>query len=205
MTVLASSRAGQGKALEKARLEGVGDRVEARTGDLRALRGGFDRIVALEPAPGAAPIPAARLLAACDRLLTARGVAVLRVPAVPDVLRSRHRRASGWLRRRGLPGGRLPLLGSVLQALADRPHLVLERWEDLSPHASRTAAEWRAALAANREKAAALGFAERPLREWAFYLAAAETAFGARTLCDIELTLSRPANPDLSPPPRRRF
>jgi cyclopropane-fatty-acyl-phospholipid synthase len=204
VTVHASSREGRRRACEHARLEGVEGQVETVTGPLRAFSGLFDRIVALEPMEDTPPSPA-RLLAACDRLLSSRGVAVLRVPAVPDVLHYRHRRGSDWLRRRGLPGGRLPALGSLLQAMADRPRLVLDRWEDLAPHASRTAAEWRGALAANREKAVALGFAERSLREWAFYLAAAEAAFSARTICDIELTLSRPANPDLSPPPRRRF
>jgi cyclopropane-fatty-acyl-phospholipid synthase len=210
VTALAFSRDDLRRTAELASQAGVRDHVTVAMGGPQALSrldpGGFDRIIAPEGAgEEGSPSPAA-LFSACDRLLTGRrGIAVARVVAAPAAFAPACRRGGEWLRRRRFPGGELPTVEAVLRAARERKGLTIEDFENLAPHAARTCAEWRLRLAANRERSTALGTPEEARREWAFFFSLAEAAFTLRLAADVELILSRPGNPDLPLPPRRRF
>jgi len=63
--------------------------------------------------------------------------------------------------------------------------------EDIGIHYALTLAEWRRRFQAAREEVRALGFDERFLRMWDYYLAYCEGGFRERYIGDVQLVLGK--------------
>ena len=74
--------------------------------------------------------------------------------------------------------------------------------EDLTPHYARTLRSWRENFLANIERVRALGFPERFIRMWEFYLCYCEGGFAERYLGDVQILLTKPLcrRPPILPP-----
>ena len=59
-----------------------------------------------------------------------------------------------------------------------------------------TLRHWRERFLERLDEVRALGFDERFLRTWEFYLAFCEAAFAARAIRDVQLVLARPLERD---------
>jgi cyclopropane-fatty-acyl-phospholipid synthase len=62
---------------------------------------------------------------------------------------------------------------------------------DIGPHYEATLRLWRERFLARRADVRALGFDERFLRMWEFYLAGCEAAFAVGHVGNLQLVLSR--------------
>jgi cyclopropane-fatty-acyl-phospholipid synthase len=82
--------------------------------------------------------------------------------------------------------------------------------EDIGVHYALTLARWRKAFLANLARARALGFDDRFIRTWDFYLASCQALFAARRIGDLQIVLTRPGNealpgiPAVAAPPARQ-
>ena len=65
--------------------------------------------------------------------------------------------------------------------------------EEIGPHYAPTLHAWRERFLARLEDVRRLGYDERFVRTWDFYLAYCEAAFRTRSLHDVQLLLARPA------------
>jgi cyclopropane-fatty-acyl-phospholipid synthase len=201
VTGLTISEAQLRLARERVAAAGLADRVRIELCDYRAAAGQYDRIVSIEMLEAVGHRYLGSFFAACDRLLTPDGLAVLQVITIPDQRYDEYRRGADFIRRHIFPGGHLPSLSALCQAMTSSSSLVVEDLANIGPHYAPTLRAWRGQLLANAERLRALGFDDAFRRKWEFYFAYCEAAFATRILNNLHLVLCRPGNRLLRTPP----
>lgn len=181
-------------AAEKA---GVSKQVRFELMDYRKIEGKFDRIISIEmlEAVGHRYLPT--YFKTLDRLMDPHGVAVIQVITMPDVWYDGYRKSSDWIRKYIFPGGHLPSPGVVANTIARHTSLMLEDVENIGIHYARTLRDWGVNFRAVRDEIRELGYDERFLRAWDYYLGYCEAGFSTRTLGNHQFVLTRPGNASL--------
>ena len=172
-----------------ARERDLADRVQVLCTDYRDLRGTYDKLVSIEmiEAVGHEHLP--RYFDVCADLLHERGEALIQAIVMPERRYRQYRRQSDFIRRHVFPGSCVPSLGAIVAGAAGFHPVHLE---DIGPHYAETLRRWRAAFEAQLDAVRGLGFDERFIRLWRFYLAYCEAGFEERYLGDVQLVLRRP-------------
>jgi cyclopropane-fatty-acyl-phospholipid synthase len=190
----------------RARVEqaGLSRLVEIRLQDYRDVRGPFDKVVSIEmfEALGREHWPV--FFAKLEEVLAPGGLAALQLITVPDHRFEDYARHCDWIQKHVFPGSLLGSLHHVTGAMSRSSRLGVHHLEDVGPHYALTLAHWRRRFLAKADRVRALGFDERFVRTWDFYLAGCEAYFAARRLCDLQLVLTRPGNTALRGVPARR-
>jgi cyclopropane-fatty-acyl-phospholipid synthase len=156
---------------ERARRQGLADRVRFELRDYREQTGTFDRIVSVGMFEHVGVQHYPEFFGAVQGLLAEDGVAVLHSigrmdgPSVTNP----------WIRKYIFPGGYAPALSEVLPVV-ERLRLWVTDIEILRLHYAETLRAWRQRFGAHRAEIAAL-YDERFCRMWEFYLAGAELGF----------------------------
>ena len=83
-------------------------------------------------------------------------------------------------RSRAYVGGLLPSL-AVIERSLHRTNLLVRDVDDIAPHYVRTLQAWRATFLGRLDTVRALGFDERFIRMWDYYLAISEAGFATGT------------------------
>jgi cyclopropane-fatty-acyl-phospholipid synthase len=188
-------------ARRRVREAGLEGQVEIRLQDYRDLEGSFDKVVSIEmfEALGREHWPA--FFATLERVLAPEGLVALQAISIPDHRFEAYARHCDWLQRYIFPGSLLASVHHVTGAMIGTSRLGLESLEDIGPHYATTLRLWREAFFASLPRVRALGFDERFVRMWDYYLAVCEAAFATRTLGNLQLVLTRPCNGRLYGPP----
>ncbi len=190
-------------ARERVADAGLSRRVEIVERDYRELEGSYSRIVSIEMIEAVGHAEYATFFAAVDRLLSPDGLALVQAIGVPDERYERYRRTPDWIQAYVFPGSLLPSLEALATAVA-RTRLMILGLEEIGIGYARTLRAWRENVELQAEAVRALGYDERFLRIWRFYLAYCEAGFAIRALRDMQLLLSRPFNDTLAPTPTLR-
>jgi cyclopropane-fatty-acyl-phospholipid synthase len=172
---------------------GLADRVEIAERDYRTQPGTYSKIVSIEMLEAVGERGLATFFAACDRLLAPDGLVGVQVISIPDQAYERYRRRSDWIREHVFPGALLPSLGALVDAMG-RTRLGVQALEEIGINYARTLREWRTRFHANLAAVRSLGYDERFVLTWEYYLASCEAAFAARALRDLQLVLTRRGN-----------
>ena len=67
--------------------------------------------------------------------------------------------------------------------------------QDIGPHYATTLRRWRTAFGKNLAAVRALGFDDRFIRMWEYYLASSEASFITRNTSDLQIVLEKTALP----------
>ena len=193
-------------ALRRIADEGLGDRITLLQQDYRDLTGSFDRLVSIEmiEAVGHRHLPT--YFRTCAERLKADGAALIQAITMPDHLYNRYLGSPDFINRYIFPGSCCPSLHAISAAVTRSTDLRLNYLEDLSPHYARTLREWRKAFHANLERVRTMGFDERFIRMWEYYLCYCEGGFAERFTGVAQLLFSKPGyreEPMLHPLERR--
>ncbi len=172
---------------------GLGDRIEIREEDYRLTEGRFSKVVSIEMFEAIGLAEYGNYFGAIDRLLTPDGLACFQTIGVPDWRFERYRRRPDWIQQTIFPGSLLPSLAAIATAVA-RTRLQINGVEEIGFGYSRTLREWRENVTVKIGEIRALGYDERFLRIWMFYLCYCEAGFAIRSLRDMQIVLSHPAN-----------
>lgn len=169
----------------------LADRVQVLYSDYRDLRGTFDKLVSIEmiEAVGHEHLP--HYFDVCARLLHERGEALIQAITMPEWRYRQYLRHSDFIRRHVFPGSCVPSLGAILSAAAGGADLSPVHLEDIGPHYAETLRRWRAAFESQLDAVRGLGFDERFIRLWRFYLAYCEAGFEERYIGDVQLLLRK--------------
>ncbi len=127
----------------------------------------------------------------CDARLADGGLVGIQVITIPDHRFAQYARHCDWIQKYIFPGGMLPSLGELCRAMTARTPLGVRHVEDIGPHYAETLARWRRAFLGRLPEVRALGFDERFVRMWDFYLASCEAGFRTRAFGDLQLVLGR--------------
>ena len=156
-----------------------------------STEGSYDKVASIEmiEAIGERQLP--MFFAAVERFLAPGGVACVQTILVPDERWPRYRRTPDWIERHVFPGCLIPSLGALRSAIAHASGLQIDGIEEIGPHYAETLRRWRQRFHDTLEDVRALGYDERFVRTWDFYLAFCEAAFRTRWLGDAQLVLRR--------------
>ena len=160
--------------------------------DYRDLTGCFDRLVSIEmiEAVGHRHLP--NFFRVCGERLKPDGAALIQAITVPDHIYDRYKDTPDFINRYIFPGGCCPSLQVMTEACASASDLRLVHLEDFTLHYARTLREWRLAFRTGLEKVRKLGYPERFIRMWEYYLCYCEGAFEERFTGSLQLLLTKP-------------
>ncbi len=170
---------------------GLDDRVQIRVVDYRDVEATFDAVVSIEMLEAVGHRFLDEFFATVDRVLRPGGRVALQTITIPDQIYDRYRRGTDWIRDYIFPGGHLPSLGAIQGSLARSTGLVIDRLDDLAADYATTLHEWRNRFWDHEDRVRALGFDDRFMRMWEFYLATCEAAFRDRQIGVLQLSLAR--------------
>jgi cyclopropane-fatty-acyl-phospholipid synthase len=183
---------------------GVADLVEIRIVDYREVEGRFDRIVSIEMLEAVGHRYLGTYFATIDRLLAPDGLAAIQVITIPEQRYDSYKRRPDFIQRYIFPGGHLPSLEAMAGTMGRASELYIDDVENIGMHYAETLRRWRERFLGRVDAVRALGFDERFVRMWEFYLAYCEAAFLARYINDLQLVLTRPMNGALGTTPYGR-
>ncbi|MGI8560243.1 MAG: class I SAM-dependent methyltransferase [Luteimonas sp.] len=181
-------------ALARTRIEAAGltDRVTVLLDDYRDLSGQYDRLVSIEmvEAIGAAQLPT--YFAQLSRLLKPEGLAVIQAITIEDHRYRRALREVDFIKRHVFPGSFIPSTSALLDAMGRHSDLGLLHLEDIGDSYALTLREWRRRFEAARGRVIELGYDERFIRLWRFYLCYCEGGFLERSIGNVQMLFARP-------------
>ncbi|EMS47377.1 Cyclopropane-fatty-acyl-phospholipid synthase [Triticum urartu] len=138
--------------------------------------------------------------ACCESYLAEDGIMALQFISVPDERYEQYRRKPDFIKEYIFPGGCLPSLSRVMSAMTTSSRFSIEHAENIGPHYYTTLMCWMDNYIANRDKILALGFDEKFIRIWEYYLIFSAACMKARALGDYQVVFSRPGNRRLDQP-----
>jgi len=173
-------------ARERVAAAGLAERVSVELRDYREVSGEFDAIVSIEmlEAVGHEYFPA--FFETCDRVLRRGGRIGLQSITYPDARYEDQRRGANWIQKYIFPGGLLPSV-AVIERATHRTSLLMTAVTDIGPHYAPTLRAWREKFLSNLAAVRALGFDERFVRMWEYYLALCEAGFAAGIFQDVQI------------------
>jgi len=115
---------------------------------------------------------------------------VMQTISVPERTFEALRDGVNWMQKYIFPGGMLPSLAALDRSIA-RTRLVISDVDDIAGHYVRTLQEWRQRFEERRDDVLALGFDERFMRMWRYYLCSAEAGFATRSTGDLQIVFDK--------------
>jgi len=182
-------------ARERITRAGLSDRItllKADYRDLPALPNRFDRLVSIEMIEAVGAENFDDYFRVCADMLKPDGAFLLQSIIIRDQFFARAARRVDFLKKYIFPGSCLPSVAAIMQSTTRASDLRLWHCEDIGPHYATTLSLWRERFFANIDSARALGFDDRFIRLWEYYLAYCEGAFRARHVGDVQLLFTKP-------------
>ena len=172
-----------------------GHRIELLQEDYRNLRGRYDKIVSIEMFEAVGLPYYDEFFRTCDRLLRPDGSMLLQSISINEQTFPSYRRRADFIQKHIFPGSELASVSEVHRSLARVTNLSLYHAEDIGTHYARTLAEWRKRFHNSLDDVRDLGFDDRFVRMWDYYLAYCEGAFRERHIGDFQLLLTKNHSP----------
>jgi cyclopropane-fatty-acyl-phospholipid synthase len=189
VTTLTLSREQQAFAVRKAGQSGVGELVDVQLLDYRQVTGTYDAVVSVEmiEAVGAEFWPT--YFATIDRVLAPGGRVALQSITIDHQRLLATKGSYTWIHKYVFPGGIIPSLQAVREAVTQHTRLRVSSATTHGLDYARTLHQWLERFHANAAAVQGLGFDERFIRMWRFYLAYCEAGFASGYLDVHQLVL----------------
>lgn len=178
-------------ARERARAEGLADRVEYIEDDYRAITGTYDVFVSVGMLEHVGPRNYATLGALIDRVLTPRGRGLIHT-----IAQNRPEPTGAWTQKRLFPGGYTPTLRQMMD-IFEAPGFSVLDVENIRLHYARTCEEWLARFERNLDTVRRM-FDEFFIRAWRLYLSASIAQFRTGALQLYQVLFARPSLNDIA-------
>ncbi|EKO3480924.1 class I SAM-dependent methyltransferase [Vibrio fluvialis] len=159
--------------------------------DYRLLEGRFDKLVSIEmiEAVGKAYLPS--YIEKCQSLLKPGGLMAIQAITIADQRYDYYSNNVDFIQKYIFPGGFLPSITVLTQMATRHTDFIVRDVFDIGMDYAKTLADWRLRFEAALNTVQALGYDERFVRMWRFYLCYCEGGFNARTISTIHMTLQR--------------
>ena len=200
VTTITISEAQFRYARELFQKEGLAGRIEIKLLDYRLVTGQFDKIVSIEMLEAVGDAYLETYFAKCHELLRPGGLLGLQMITCPDTRYDSLRKNVDWIQKHIFPGSLLLSVHRVNQALRRTGDLHLHDLTEMGLSYAETLRRWRAAFNRQLPQVRALGFDERFIRKWNYYLCYCEAAFARRNISVVQTIYTRPNNPTLIHP-----
>jgi cyclopropane-fatty-acyl-phospholipid synthase len=179
-------------AARRVQAAGLGERVTLLRRDYRDLEGRYDKLVSIEMIEAIGHQYLDDYFGKCAALLADDGMALIQAITIEDHRYSQALRAVDFIKRHIFPGSFIPSIAAMQGAIARSTDFKLFNLEDIGPSYALTLRHWRTRFLARLDEVRALGYTERFIRMWEFYLCYCEGGFIERSIGDVQLLLTRP-------------
>lgn len=173
---------------------GLQDRITLLQEDYRQLQGRFDKLVSIEMVEAVGHQFLPRYFQCFQQLLKDNGLALIQAITIQDQNYDRAVHNVDFIKRYIFPGGFLPSVTALQNAMTSASDLRTLQLQDIGPHYAETLRHWRKAFMSNREQLLAQGYNETFIRLWDYYFAYCEGGFDERVISTVHMVLARPGN-----------
>lgn len=179
-------------AAERFREAGLQDRITLLKKDYRNLKGRFDKLVSIEMIEAVGHQYFDTFFRVCSQLLKETGMMLLQAITIRDQEFKRYIRSVDFINRYIFPGGCLPSVAAMADAVSRVTDMKIFHLEDITPHYARTLREWRRRFFSNIEAVRAMNFPESFIRMWEYYLCYCEGGFAEHVIGNVQMLLTKP-------------
>jgi cyclopropane-fatty-acyl-phospholipid synthase len=190
VTTVTISRAQHDLARERIAAAGLEDLVSVQLRDYRDVSGTYDAIVSIEMLEAVGAEYHRAFFAACDRALKPGGRMSVQVITFPHDAYEAQLRGANWIQRYIFPGGVLPSLAAIESSL-EGTQLLVTGIRDIRDSYARTLQTWRTSFFAHLAEIRAMGFDERFVRMWDYYLSISEAGFRTGMTQDLQIAFEK--------------
>ena len=182
--------------LEYARAEverrGLSDKVTLLFEDYRNLSGQFDKLVSIEMIEAVGHEYFDTYFDCVSRLLKPEGKAVIQSITINKQRYDAARQSVDYIKRYIFPGGCLPSVGVIGNALTRNTDMQMTGLRDITLDYAQTLRCWHDSFLNELDAVRALGFDDKFIRMWRFYLSYCEGGFRERIIGTYQITMAKP-------------
>ncbi len=161
---------------------GLSDQITVLLRDYRELIGKFDKLVSLEMIEAVGPQFHDTYFEKCAELLQPGGRMLLQAIVMPEQRYAQYLKSVDFIQKYIFPGGSLPTVSAMHSSVAKTSNLRMLSMDDFADGYARTLREWRRRFHLQLDAVRELGYPERFIRMWDYYLAYCEAAFEERSV-----------------------
>lgn len=192
VTTTTISREQHSLASARVAAAGLQDRVKVLLTDYRELSGRYDRLVSIEMIEAIGHQYLDTYFSKVSGLLENDGMALIQAITIEDYRYQQALRSVDFINRYIFPGSFIPSINAMLGSATQVSDMKLFNLEDIGPSYALTLREWRRRFHAQHDQVRAMGYPERFVRMWDFYLAYCEGGFLERSIGDVQMLLVKP-------------
>lgn len=171
---------------------GLGHRITLLNRDYRDLTGEYSKLVSVEMIEAVGHEHYATYFKTCCQRLAPDGLMLIQAITLPDQRYEQAKNTVDFIQRYIFPGGALPSLSVIANTLSRHTQLNIIHLEDIGDHYAQTLKHWRQSFLKRQADVTALGFNERFIRLWEFYLCYCEGGFLERGIGTLQLLMAKP-------------
>jgi len=181
-------------ALQRVEQAGLGEHITVLCEDYRSLSGQYDKLVSIEMIEAVGHAYFDTYFRQCSRLLKPDGLMLLQSITIADQRYAAAKRSVDFIQRYIFPGGCLPSVAVLSDAVARNTDMRIAHLEDIGPHYATTLQRWRERFLSRLDRVRALGYPEEFIRMWEYYLCYCEGGFRERAIGTVQVLLGKPLN-----------
>ncbi|MDR9828136.1 cyclopropane-fatty-acyl-phospholipid synthase family protein [Vibrio sp. FNV 38] len=176
--------------LEVQRL-GLEQKITLLKQDYRILEGKYDKIVSIEMIEAVGKQFLASYIAKCQSLLVKGGRFAIQAITIADQRYESYSQNVDFIQKYIFPGGFLPSVSKLAEAATTYSDFVIRDVFDIGLDYAKTLNEWHQRFNAQEHSVRKLGYDERFIRMWRYYLCYCEGGFKAKSISTVQITFER--------------
>ncbi len=171
---------------------GLSPQIELLNLDYRELKGEYDKIVSIEMIEAVGEKFYETYFETCARCLKPEGSALIQAILIEDQRYEKSLRSIDFIQKYIFPGSNIPSFNRLSEASTQGSDLRLFHFEDITEHYAETLRHWRKNFLGQLDAVRELGYPDRFIRMWDYYLCYCEAGFTERKITDAHLLFSKP-------------
>ena len=179
-------------ACQRVKDAGLQDRIEIVKKDYRLLTGQYDKLVSIEMIEAVGLAYLGNYFEKCASLLKPAGKMLIQAITIADQQYEFSKRNVDFIQRYIFPGGALPSVTALTNTATNKTDLRMTALEDITGHYATTMRKWREKFYLNVEQITQLGYDNRFLRMWEYYLCYCEGGFEEKSIGCVQAEFTKP-------------
>ncbi len=173
---------------------GLEDRITLLLEDYRDLQGSYNKLVSIEMIEAVGLNNLGQYFEKCSSLLSEDGLMCIQAITIADQRYEQAKNEVDFIQKYIFPGGSLPSVTALSEAITNHTNMRLFNLEDIGPHYARTLHDWRERFFQNESRIRKLGYNDAFIRLWEYYLCYCEGGFRERAIGTVQLLITKPGN-----------
>jgi len=171
---------------------GLQDRITVLFDDYRDLTGTFDKLVSIEMIEAVGHQFYDTYFQTVSRLLKPHGKAVIQAITMTEQRYEQARDSVDFIKRYIFPGGCLPSLTVISDALARMTDMQMAHLRDITRDYADTLSAWHEGFLGKLDRVRGMGFDDQFINMWRYYLSYCEGGFRERIIGTYQITMTKP-------------